>query len=774
MTVARPQRKVCAAQNRAFGTTTPVLAQRHGSALTSIVTLAILALLVAASPAAAIVITGGPTYSPGSGWGCTAPPAGSEKLVTTNYTCTGTAGAFTNLYIGINQATTFPFGDKMDSTAGAEPSGNERFVWSADGATFIRYTGQTSIVGYGLVDTRVTLTFSGAGAVVSDATTQALTGTNIRGSVHSLWRIGSTAGGLTINVLIEASDAGSGAWQPADVYFGTGSGHRLGDGSAEVDRSHVDLAFYTSTCGDSQVDGTEQCDTGGSNGSATSCCTTTCQFRASGQTCRTSAGVCDPAETCTGSSGTCPANAFAPSTTVCRPSTGICDPAETCNGAMAACPADAMSPSTTVCRPSAGACDVAENCTGSSATCPADSFQSSTTVCRPSAGVCDVAENCTGSSAACPADSFQSSTTVCRPSAGVCDTQETCTGSSAACPADTLASSATVCRPSAGGCDPEETCTGSGAACPADTLASSGTVCRPSAGICDVAENCDGASAACPADAFVPSTVECRPDAGQCDVAENCTGTQADCPADAFEPDGTSCDDQIACTIHDACSNGQCIGNSMTCGDGIVQGSCGEECDDGNATSNDGCSSTCQIEIGLACPETPLSGCKVPFVPGKSSLKISNKPAPDTKDTLKWKWIKGTRTTLGDYDDPVNSTNYQLCLYDQTGLRIEVTDPAGGVCAGKPCWKAGSTNFKYVDKELTPDGGQKLILKEGPDGKAKILFGGLGANLHVPDLTTLMQPIVVQLQNSDGTCWQATFSGPPTLQTSDVFKDKAD
>ena len=35
------------------------------------------------------------------------------------------------------------------------------------------------MVGFGLVDTRVTLTFSGTGTVVSDATTQALTGTNI-------------------------------------------------------------------------------------------------------------------------------------------------------------------------------------------------------------------------------------------------------------------------------------------------------------------------------------------------------------------------------------------------------------------------------------------------------------------------------------------------------------------------------------------------------------------------------------------------------------------
>jgi cysteine-rich repeat protein len=293
--------------------------------------------------------------------------------------------------------------------------------------------------------------------------------------------------------------------------------------------------------------------------------------------------------------------------------------------------------------------------------------------------------------------------------------------------------------------------------------------------VCDVAENCDGASAACPADVFEPATVECRPDAGQCDVADNCTGSQADCPPDAFEPDGTSCDDLATCTIHDACTAGACVGDSMTCGDGVVQGSCAEECDDGGTAPNDGCSPTCLIEIGLACPETPLSGCKQPFVPGKSSLQLSNK-ANNVKDALRWKWLRGARTTLADYGQPLTSTSYQLCLYDQTGLRIEVTNPPGGTCAGKPCWKpTGLTGFKYSDKDLTPDGGQKIGLKQGAVEKAKILFSGLGPNLDLPaDLTTLVQPIVVQMHNSDGVCWEATFSGPPTKQTADQFKDRAD
>src|SRR6185436_12740946 len=187
-----------------------------------------------------------------------------------------------------------------------------------------------------------------------------------------------------------------GPWTAARTFFGTTTTHRQGTGSTELDKSHVDIGFYFSTCGDGTVDtnfSAEQCDLAGANGAATSCCNSNCTFRTNGAVCRVSAGVCDVQETCTGLSGTCPADAFASTSTVCRGSAGVCDPAENCTGSSAACPADALSGTTTVCRPSAGVCDPAENCTGSSAACPADTLSSSSTVCRPSAGVCDVAEN---------------------------------------------------------------------------------------------------------------------------------------------------------------------------------------------------------------------------------------------------------------------------------------------------------------------------------------------------------------------------------------------
>src|SRR4029079_10335734 len=199
------------------------------------------------------------------------------------------------------------------------------------------------------------------------------------------------------------------------------------------EKSHVDIGFYASTCGDSTVDtnfGAEQCDLGtGVNGTSTACCSGSCAFT-SGNTCRASAGQCDVAETCPGGTSTCPANGFASAATLCTGASqgGACDNDATdhCTGSSNVC-VDTFKSSSTVCRGSAGQCDVAENCTGSSGACPTDVFASVSTSCTggSQSGACDnnAADHCTGTSNTC-VDVFQSSSTVCRSSAGQCDVAE--------------------------------------------------------------------------------------------------------------------------------------------------------------------------------------------------------------------------------------------------------------------------------------------------------------------------------------------------------------
>ncbi|WP_002637229.1 DUF4215 domain-containing protein [Myxococcus hansupus] len=62
--------------------------------------------------------------------------------------------------------------------------------------------------------------------------------------------------------------------------------------------------------------------------------------------------------------------------------------------------------------------------------------------------------------------------------------------------------------------------------------------------------------------------------------------------------EGEDCDDGFAGNTGEY---GQCGRNCLwgpRCGDGIEQTEYGEECDDGNTVSRDGCSSTCKLEIG--------------------------------------------------------------------------------------------------------------------------------------------------------------------------------
>jgi hypothetical protein len=332
--------------------------------------------------------------------------------------------------------------------------------------------------------------------------------------------------------------------------------------AASTDGQFVTVTF-TSLCGNGVVDASvgEQCDQGGANGTAGSCCTSTCQFKTGGTSCRPAAGVCDLEEFCSGMSGACPFDFKKPNGSGCRAIAGQCDQPELCDGVSNDCPPDTFLPNTTVCRAgsSGEVCDQTEFCTGSGPNCPPDLVQPNTVVCRSSAGVCDVTENCDGTNKFCPSNAFVPNTVVCRSAAGFCDVAENCPGNAANCPADAFKSATTVCRASAGTCDITETCPGNAANCPADSKSTA--LCRASAGFCDVAENCDGVNNACPPDAFKSFTIVCRASAGVCDIAENCTGFGAQCPPNAFEPSSTEC--RASAGVCDPAEN--CSGSTANC-----------------------------------------------------------------------------------------------------------------------------------------------------------------------------------------------------------------
>ncbi len=174
------------------------------------------------------------------------------------------------------------------------------------------------------------------------------------------------------------------------------------------------------------------------------------------------------------------------------------------------------------------------------------------------------------------------------------------------------------------------------------------------------------------------------------------------------------------------------------------------------------------------CAATPRSDCRTPTVSGAAAVTIRDR-SDDAKDTVQWTWTRGGATTPADLGDPTGTTRYDLCLYDGTaGLVASAAAPAGGTCAGRPCWTAKSSGFRYAQKSAMPNGLTSIDLKSGATGKARIVVKGKGTLLDLPALPIGSLPLTVQLSNGAGRCWAATFGSGVRDNDADAFKAKSD
>jgi cysteine-rich repeat protein len=215
-----------------------------------------------------------------------------------------------------------------------------------------------------------------------------------------------------------------------------------------------------------------------------------------------------------------------------------------------------------------------------------------------------------------------------------------------------------------------------------------------------------------------------------------------------------------------------------SCGDALLDG--GEDCDDGNNTNGDCCDASCQFEamgspcadgpglcdIGACdsegeCVQAPAAGCKTAL---KSSLLIKDDLLDDTKDKMIFKWLKGAQTDVSEFGAPTGTTAYALCLYAGP-LNTQI----GGaeVSADALLWIATATGFKYKDPAGIDDGIQKVILKAGAADQSKALAKGKGENLPDLDPGPATLPVMAQLINSDGVCFEGVFD------TTDVIRNEA-
>lgn len=147
---------------------------------------------------------------------------------------------------------------------------------------------------------------------------------------------------------------------------------------------------------------------------------------------------------------------------------------------------------------------------------------------------------------------------------------------------------------------------------------------------------------------------------------------------------------------------------------------------------------------------------------GATRLTIRNY-GDDRRDQMQFTWTLGEETPADDTGDPTTDTQYATCVWDYVGgtptLVMEMAAPAGGNCAGRPCWVPIRTGgFRYKDFGLLPDGIRQLNVKAGRLGKAKVFMKARGTELPDPPMPFRQDALItVQVVNSIGKCWGSEF-----------------
>lgn len=179
--------------------------------------------------------------------------------------------------------------------------------------------------------------------------------------------------------------------------------------------------------------------------------------------------------------------------------------------------------------------------------------------------------------------------------------------------------------------------------------------------------------------------------------------------------------------------------------------------------------------LAPACAPMPRTGCRQPTLPPKGRLTVKDR-TPDRGDAIAWTWVKGEETLLAGLGDPLGTDAYSLCLYDGAGglLARGSTIGPGGTCGGVACWTAlGSSGFRFVDPARTQDGVRKIVLRAGGPGRAKAVVKAKGEAVDPPTLP-LVLPVRVQLQATNGSCWEAGFDAAGVVRNeAELFTGRA-
>jgi hypothetical protein len=173
-----------------------------------------------------------------------------------------------------------------------------------------------------------------------------------------------------------------------------------------------------------------------------------------------------------------------------------------------------------------------------------------------------------------------------------------------------------------------------------------------------------------------------------------------------------------------------------------------------------------------------MLGCRRALRPDGGALTLTDR-TPDKNDGIAWRWSRGGPVPRSVFGNPLATTSYGICVYQGGGtLALGASIPAGGVCNARtqrPCWRTVRHGFSYRNADRTTGAIQSLDLREGAsENAARVAIRGRGPLLGMPSLTALTLPLTVQLQSSDGACWEAAYSAPAKRQSAKSLVDRAD
>jgi hypothetical protein len=178
-----------------------------------------------------------------------------------------------------------------------------------------------------------------------------------------------------------------------------------------------------------------------------------------------------------------------------------------------------------------------------------------------------------------------------------------------------------------------------------------------------------------------------------------------------------------------------------------------------------------QIPVGL-CGTAPAAGCKTPIAPGTSQLQLKNRPI-DAQDRSAGSGIAAARRPSPTSAIPrrrraTTSASTPATRSSRARPRPPPAPAAAAARAGARRRRAGRTRSR-PRRPRPPEGHAPLRRRRQGEAAGE----GKGGLLSLPRCPLVGTPVRAQMVNSDGKCWEATYSNP-SRNDSDRFKSKSD